>query len=110
VRFARRDVRGPYQIPQNRLLTLVSILKTLRWLNSPTCIICEIFEVPRFSSFSTKSARSGHTQGFDYLGFQDQASGPWLFRALPALLLLPGLPNILIDLASVGNSVLSLPG
>jgi len=26
---------------------------------SPTCDICEIFESPRFSSFSTQSARSG---------------------------------------------------
>jgi hypothetical protein len=51
------------EIQQNRLPTLVSILQTLRRLESPIWIICEIFEAPRFLSFSTQSAaQSGRSR------------------------------------------------
>jgi hypothetical protein len=35
--------------------------RALQWLNTSTCDICEIIEAPRFSSFTTQSATSGHS-------------------------------------------------
>jgi hypothetical protein len=36
--------------------------RALRRMKSATVIIREIFDAPRFLSFSTQSARSGHSQ------------------------------------------------
>jgi hypothetical protein len=57
VRLSR--IEGPHQLPQKRSLARYRFYRALQWLKSPMRYICEIFGVPRFSSFSTQSARSG---------------------------------------------------
>jgi len=43
---------GPHQLPQKRSLPSYRFYGALQQLKSPMRYVCEIFEVPRFSSFS----------------------------------------------------------
>jgi hypothetical protein len=62
VRLTRFDARDHINHRKNARWRSYQFYRALQWLNSPTCGICEIFEAPRFSSFSTQSAMNGRAQ------------------------------------------------
>jgi hypothetical protein len=60
VRLSRCGVRDHINDRKNDRWRSYRFYRALRWLKSPVRYICEIFGDPRFSSFSTQSARNGH--------------------------------------------------
>ena len=61
VRLIRSDARDHIIHRKNAHWCSYRFYGALQWLNSPTCDICENFEAPRFSSFSTQSATTGRS-------------------------------------------------
>jgi hypothetical protein len=61
VRLARRDVRDHINCRKNDRWRSYRFCRALPGLKSPMRYIREIFGAPRFSSFSTQSARSRHS-------------------------------------------------
>jgi len=59
VRLTRRDVRDHIKYSKTGCWCSYRFYRALQRLKSPKCIICEIFEAPRFFEFSTQSANSG---------------------------------------------------
>jgi hypothetical protein len=59
VRLSRCEVRDHINYRKNDRWPSYRFYRALQRLKSPTHDICEIFGAPRFSSFSTQSAKSG---------------------------------------------------
>ena len=61
MRLSRCEVRDHINYRKNDRWPSYRFYRALQRLKSPMRYICEIFGAPRFSSFSTQSARSGHS-------------------------------------------------
>jgi hypothetical protein len=61
--FCARRCEGPYRLIQNLSRTSVVALKSTQQQRGLKINFREIFRVVRFSTFATKSARSGHSPG-----------------------------------------------
>jgi hypothetical protein len=62
VRFSRCDVRDHMNYRKSDRLHSYRFYRALQRQRSPIRYICEIFGAPRFSSFSTQSARTGRSE------------------------------------------------
>jgi hypothetical protein len=62
VRLSHREVRDHINYSKNDRWPSYRFYRALQRLKSPMRYICEIFGAPRFSSFSTQSALSGHSR------------------------------------------------
>ena len=62
MRLARRDVRDHIKYSKTDCRRSYRFYKPCGGRNRPNAFICEIFEAPRFSSFSTQSAGSGRSE------------------------------------------------
>ena len=58
--LSRCEVRDHINYRKNDRWRSYQFYRALQWLKSPMRYVCEIFGAPRFSSFSTQSARNGH--------------------------------------------------
>ena len=61
MRLSRCEVRDHINYRKNDRWRSHRFYRALQWLKSPMRYVCEIFGAPRFSSFSTQSARNGPT-------------------------------------------------
>ncbi len=64
MRLSRCEVRDHINYRKNDRWPSYRFYRALQRLKSPMRYICEIFRAPRFSSFSTQSARSRHRSGY----------------------------------------------
>ena len=62
MRLTRCDMRDHINCRKNDRWRSYRFYRALQRLKSPTCDICEIFEAPRFRSFSTQSAMKRREQ------------------------------------------------
>jgi len=62
VRLTRRDVRDHIKYSKTGCWCSYRFYRALQRLKSPKCIICEIFEAPRFSSFQHNLPTADLTQ------------------------------------------------
>jgi hypothetical protein len=62
VSLSRCEVRDHINYRKNDPWRSYRFYRALQRLKSPMRYICEIFGAPRFSSFSTQSARTGHSR------------------------------------------------
>jgi hypothetical protein len=77
VRLSRCEVRDHINYRKNDRWRSSRFYRAMQRLKSPMRYICEIFGAPRFSSFSTQSARSGHPMTDKRLFlFLSAAAGP----------------------------------
>jgi hypothetical protein len=76
VRLARCEVRDHINYRQNDRWRSYRFYRASQRLKSPMRYICQIFGAPRFSSFSTQSARSGRSAHLS------PSEGQVLWRAL----------------------------